>query len=123
MEDLITAFVYDPRMLGDDLASIAEARMPQALREDVRRSHEATFNFAAGTGPVLFDEDYLASIQHEVLLIHGRDDTVIPRGASYYFVDHLPNATMHIVANCGHWTQIEHPAIFRALTRAFLAST
>ena len=40
MEDLITAFVYDPGMLGDDLASIAEARMPQALLPGRRRRRE-----------------------------------------------------------------------------------
>ena len=120
MADLLTRFVYDPTAFGDDLAAIAAARMPRVLRDDVRRSHVATFTFTGG--PVVFDAEYLGGIEHEVLLIHGRDDTFIPMAASLYFLEHLPNADLHVVAHAGHWTQIEQPRRFRALVRGFLGA-
>jgi 2-hydroxymuconate-semialdehyde hydrolase len=120
MTEMMTSFVYDPASFGDDLRKIAAARMPLTLDEGVRRSHVATFNFAAG-GPVLFDAEFLGKIQQDVLIIHGRDDTVIPRDAGYYFLEHLPNADLHVIAHCGHWTQIEQPKRFRALVDAFMS--
>lgn len=119
MADLLTRFVYDPSAFGDDLAAIAAARMPRVLRDDVRRSHVATFTFTGG--PVVFDAEFLAAVRQPVLLIHGRDDTFIPYAASTYFLEHLPNADMHVIAHAGHWTQIEQPRRFRALVRGFVS--
>jgi 2-hydroxymuconate-semialdehyde hydrolase len=121
MTDLLTAFVYDPSMFGSELRSIAEARLPRATRDDVRRSHLATFNFAAG-GSFKFSPEQLAGITNEVLLIHGRDDRIMPPASSQYFFEHLPNAELHIFGRCGHWTQIEQPHRFQATLGAFLST-
>jgi 2-hydroxymuconate-semialdehyde hydrolase len=121
MTDLLTAFVYDPSLFGAELRSIAEARLPRATRADVRRSHLATFNFAAGT-PMRFSAEELAGITNEVLVIHGRDDTIISPDNSKFFFEHLPNAELHIFGRCGHWTQIEQPHRFQATLAAFLAT-
>jgi 2-hydroxymuconate-semialdehyde hydrolase len=118
MTDLLERFVYDPSSLGSDLRAIAAARMPRVLRDDVRRSHVATFTFTGG--PVVFDHDQLAAVTQPVLLIHGRDDTFIPYAASLYFLDHLPNADLHVLARAGHWAQIEQPERFRMLVRGFV---
>ena len=81
--------------------------------------HLATFDFAAPGGPLKFDEDYLAAIPRRVLLIYGRDDTMVSPENSKYFFAHIPNADQHLIARCGHWTQIEQPAKFIALARCF----
>jgi 2-hydroxymuconate-semialdehyde hydrolase len=120
MADLMTAFVYDPAMFGDRLGEIAVERMTQASRDDVRRSHLATFDFAAG-GPLKFDEEFLAGIPHRALLIHGRDDTMVSPENTAYFLKHLTNADAHLIGRCGHWTQIEHPEKFIGLARAFFS--
>jgi pimeloyl-ACP methyl ester carboxylesterase len=73
-------------------------------------------------GPVVFDHDYLAAIDHPVLLIHGRDDTFIPYAASVYFLDNLPNADLHVLARAGHWAQVEQPERFRSLVRGFVGA-
>jgi 2-hydroxymuconate-semialdehyde hydrolase len=121
MAEMMTAFVYDPSMFGDQLQAIAAARMPMASRPDVRRSHLATFNFKAGPS-VKFDADYLAKITHKTLCIHGADDTIVSPENSDYFREHLPNAEQVVIRGCGHWTQIEHPDTFAHLARQFFTS-
>lgn len=117
MEALLTRFVYEPSLFGDQLAEIAAARLPRATRPDVLRSHLATF----GGGPTIkFSPDELAAVDNEVLLIHGQDDRFIPVAASHFFFEHLPNAQLHIIKKCGHWAQIEHGSTFHALVRGFL---
>ncbi len=121
MAELMTAFVYDPAMFEGRLDDIATERMKQASRDDVRRSHLATFDFAAG-GPVKFEDDYLAGISQRALLIHGRDDTMVSPENTMHFLRHLPNADAHLIGRCGHWTQIEHPDKFVSLARSFFST-
>lgn len=117
MAELIRCFVVDPACLGGELARIAEARMPQALREEVRRSHLATFS--PGPPLPLAPED-LARIAAPVLVLHGREDRIIPVSVSHYFATHLPDARLHVMPHAGHWLQLEHPRAFANLVRAFL---
>jgi 2-hydroxymuconate-semialdehyde hydrolase len=119
MAGLMRNFVYDPAMFGDELDAIAAARLTRAVRDDVRRSHLATFDMAAGP-PVRFEPDQLATLAQPALVIHGREDRLIPHQAAFYLLEHLPDADLHIFARCGHWTQIEHPDRFHATLAAFL---
>ena len=46
---------------------------------------------------------------------------MIPREASWYLAEHLPNAQLHVLPHAGHWVQIEQVDRFRALAELFLA--
>ncbi|QGF23786.1 alpha/beta fold hydrolase [Raineyella fluvialis] len=118
MQDLIGRFVYDTAMLGDRLQEISEDRTAVAIRPDVRGSHQTTF--APGEAPLVYSPEELATITQEVLLVHGREDRMIPREASWYFEEHLPNAQLHVLPHAGHWVQIEQVDRFRALAELFL---
>jgi 2-hydroxymuconate-semialdehyde hydrolase len=64
----------------------------------------------------------LAAIGQPVLLVHGRDDQVVPwRVSSAQLIDLLPDARLHILANCGHWTMIEKTQDFLTAVEPFLA--
>jgi 2-hydroxymuconate-semialdehyde hydrolase len=82
--------------------------------------YDTTFNFGAAP-PVSFTPESLARIMQRVLIIHGRDDTAVSNDNSLYFAAHIPNADLHIIARCGHWTQIEHPKRFCALLDLFVS--
>jgi 2-hydroxymuconate-semialdehyde hydrolase len=82
-------------------------------REDVRRSHEASFDPHGARR--FFTREELATITHDVLCVHGRDDRIIPVDASRYFAAAIPNANLYVLGRCGHWTQIEHPETFERL--------
>jgi 2-hydroxymuconate-semialdehyde hydrolase len=121
MRDLIGRFVFDTGLFGDEIGRIAQDRSVVASRPDIRRSHLRTFSPEGP--PLVFSEDALASLRHEVLVVHGREDRIIPKQASYYFADALPNAQLHVLPHAGHWAQIEQPDRFRALALQFLDET
>jgi len=60
-------------------------------------------------------------LSHETLVIHGREDKVIPLSTSLTLADWIPNAQLHVFGHCGHWTQIEHTSRFIRLISDFFA--
>lgn len=55
--------------------------------------------------------------------MHGRDDRVVPwRTSSAQQLDLLPDARLHVLPGCGHWTMIEKTAEFLAVVQPFLAA-
>ncbi|MER5184680.1 alpha/beta hydrolase [Streptomyces sp. NPDC002896] len=119
MADLLVRFVDDTDLFAGKLEEIAQTRLALATRDDVRRSHLATFN--PEHGPVKYTEDELAAIQHQTLVLHGREDRMLPVAAGYYLAENLPNAQLHVLPHAGHWIQIEQAARFTAQAKLFVA--
>jgi len=109
--------VFDTATFAGQLEAIAGDRYATAMRPEVRRSYEAQFASPVQLG---IPEAALRRIGHPVLLVHGLQDRVIPVEGSYYLATHLPDVRLHVVGRCGHWTQIEHPAVFHRLLDGFL---
>ena len=65
--------------------------------------------------------DDLRRLPHPTLIVHGRDDRVIPLRNAYDLLALIPDAQLHVFGRCGHWTQIEHAARFAQLVANFLA--
>jgi pimeloyl-ACP methyl ester carboxylesterase len=63
----------------------------------------------------------LQRLAKPVLLVHGRDDRVVPLETSQRLAELLPDARLAIYPRCGHWVQIERRVEFPALVRAFLS--
>lgn len=117
MAELLSLFVYDPSSFGDKLNEIAAARLPQATREDVRRSHLAMFD----SGPKLaYQPEELARIDKDVLVVVGRDDRIVPVEASHYLAEHIPGARLVVIGQCGHWSQIEYPERFENMVSSLV---
>lgn len=122
MAELLSLFVYDQATFGDKLREIAAARLPRATREEVKRSHLATFDFSTG-GRIDWEPAELARIEQDVLVIAAREDKIVPVDSSVYLARNIPNARLHIVPKCGHWSQIEHPQMFADLVSGFVRGT
>jgi pimeloyl-ACP methyl ester carboxylesterase len=122
MRRLLDVFAYDPRFATDELA---ELRYRASTRPGVQEAYEAMFpaprqdKVAAMAVP----EDAIAALRHETLIVHGRDDRVIPVSNSLRLLDLIPNSQLHVFARCGHWVQIEHTDRFNALVAGFLGET
>lgn len=65
-------------------------------------------------------EDQIRYIKHPTLIVHGREDQVIPVANAYKLIDMIDNAQLHIYGHTGHWTQIERADSFSNLINAFL---
>ena len=66
-------------------------------------------------------DDKIRAIKQRALILHGRDDKIVPLSASYYLHTLLEHADMHIFGECGHWTQIERKDDFARLVIDFFS--
>ena len=116
---LLESFVYDMDTLTGVVDRVVTERMPYVERADVKRSHAAMFDPKAG--PPAFTDEELTSLPHTTLCVHGRDDIIVPVESSTYLARTMPNATLHIIPKCGHWTQIEAHRTFVFLLESLIA--
>ncbi len=65
-------------------------------------------------------EDKIAAMPHQTLIVHGREDQVIPVENSYRLINLIDNAELHVFGHCGHWTQIERSEDFANLVIDFI---
>ncbi|MBX9824968.1 MAG: alpha/beta fold hydrolase [Xanthobacteraceae bacterium] len=119
MKKLLEVFVHDQRMATDDLA---EMRYRASIRADVQERFASLFPAPRQRWVEALAQtpDSLRQISHETLVVHGRDDKVIPIAASEKLVSLLPNAILTPFDRCGHWVQIEHAELFNKTAAAFL---
>ena len=122
MKKAIQRFVYDPSIVGGDLDAIAEARYEAALDEDVSRSFASMFPAPRQqhVDNLALPDSFFQSIENPTLLVHGRDDVIIPLETSYYLLERLPQVQMHVFGRCRHWIMIEYREAFNRLLADFL---
>ncbi|MBJ8347073.1 alpha/beta fold hydrolase [Antrihabitans sp. YC2-6] len=120
MRRLLNIFAYDPRFATDELA---ELRHRAATRPGVHEAYAAMFPAPRQdrVTAMAVPEKEIAALTHETLIVHGRDDQVIPLSTSRRLLDLIPNSQLHVFARCGHWVQIEHTTRFNALVDQFLS--
>ena len=92
----------------------------QLLENDEARAALSAINAETRKGTLNYDEDRLATIQHPVLVVNGKDDgvSILPR--AYRFLELLPNSWGYIVPHCGHWAMIEATDDFCGAVNRFL---
>lgn len=66
-------------------------------------------------------EERIPEIDKDVLIVHGREDQVIPVENAYKLINLIDRAQLHVYGHCGHWTQIEKAVAFAQLVNGFLA--
>ena len=119
MRRLLDLFAYNRELVTDELAQM---RYEASLRPGVQESYAAMFPAPRQDGirKICSSEADVRNIEHETLIIHGRDDRVIPASVSEQLSRCIKNSQLHIFGNCGHWTQIEHNRRFNQLVTDFL---
>ncbi len=108
----------------------AEVAAPLARQRsaNARKHQEHLDNWLQGSvdGPPLrygATEREIMSIQAPSLLIHGRDDRVVPFEHTLRLVRMIPDSRAYLVNRCGHWAQLEHAAEFNRVVRDFVLAT
>jgi 2-hydroxymuconate-semialdehyde hydrolase len=116
MTALLTEFVHDLAAFGDRIEDFAAGRMELVSRPEIEAAHRAMF----AEGEMLsFSPAELARLDVPTLVVHGRQDVIVPLECSYYLAEHLPQADLYVMNKCGHWTQVEQAERFRTILRDF----
>ncbi|MGK2882693.1 MAG: alpha/beta fold hydrolase [Mycobacterium sp.] len=121
MRRVLDYFAYDRALINDDLAA---ARYQASMQPGFHESYAAMFPppRQRWIDAMVTDDEAIRAITCPTLIVHGREDQVIPQSTSTRLVELIPDARLHIFGRCGHWTQIEHAAEFNALVVSFLAA-
>jgi len=120
MRRLIDIFAYDPSKFPTD--QLAELRYEASIRPGAQEAFSSMFPEPRQkqVEALAAYEDRLSSIQNTTLIIHGREDRVIPLETSLKLLQIINNAQLHVFGHCGHWTQLEPRDAFNHLVRDFL---
>lgn len=119
MRKVLDYFAYSRDLAGDELAGV---RYRAALAPGVQEAFAAMFPAPRQrwVEAMSVPEEQIRAIRQETLIVHGRDDKVIPLSNAYRLLELIGPAELHVFGRCGHWSQIEWAAEFNALLVRFL---
>ncbi|WP_137921326.1 alpha/beta fold hydrolase [Hydrogenophaga sp. 2FB] len=120
MRSLLDVFAHDPKLATDELAQL---RYEASIRPGFHESFAAMFPAPRQrwVNAMCSAPADIRALPHETLVLHGREDRVIPLANSLTLAQWIPNSQLHVFGHCGHWTQIEHAARFNRLLLDFFA--
>lgn len=119
MRKLLDLFTHDRKLVGDELAQL---RYQASVRPGFQESFSAMFPAPRQRwiDAMASSEADIRAIPHQALVLHGREDQVIPLQNSLRLASLIVRSQLHVFGQCGHWTQIEHASRFARLVADFL---
>lgn len=120
MARAISIFVDNKALATEDLI---EMRYRASIEPGFQESFSAMFPEPRqeGVESLASDEADIRRIPHQTLIVHGREDQVIPLDNAYRLLQLIDQSQLHVFGHCGHWTQIEQNERFCRLVNDFLA--
>lgn len=114
-------FAYDPGLVTDELVRM---RYQASIRPGAQEAFASMFPAPRQrwVDAMAIPEADVRALPHRTLIVHGRDDKVIPLGNSLTLLDWIDDSRLHVFGRCGHWTQIEHAQGFVDQVRLFLVA-
>lgn len=119
MAAIMDWFAHDRTLITPE---IVRSRYQASIRPGYHDSYAAMFPAPRQRhlNALLTPQERIAHLPHRALIIHGRDDRVIPLEASVRLHHLLAASDLHVFGKCGHWTQIEKTRAFNRLVTDFL---
>lgn len=119
MRDLMTTFAFDPALVKEE---IVVSRYQASIRPGAQEAYSSLFPEPRQRwlDALATDEDALRSLRHPTLIVHGREDVIVPVAQSVKFNQLIRHSELHVFGECGHWTQIEKRERFIELVIPFL---
>lgn len=119
MRAIMKIFAYNQDLVGEQLVQM---RYEASARPGIQAQYASMFPAPRQrwVDAMAHPEANIRGIKHPTLMVHGRDDKVIPLSTSMTMLNWIEDSQLHIFGRCGHWTQIEHAATFARLVRDFL---
>lgn len=119
MMQMLDLFTFNKKFANKDLADV---RYQASIEPGFQEAFSSMFPAPRqkSVDDLSFPDDVIKTVKHEALIVHGREDLVIPVENSYRLINLLPNSELHIFRGCGHWTQIEKSDEFATLVKGFV---
>jgi len=118
MKKVMGFFAYDKSLTGEELAQV---RYEGATQPGFQESFSSMFPAPRQrwVEAMAIPEKEIAELPHRTLVVHGREDQVIPLQNSYRLEELIDNADLAVFSHCGHWSMIERRDDFNRLVRDF----
>ena len=118
MRALLDIFAFNRELVNDELAELRyRASIQPGFQDAFARMFPAPRQ--QWVDALASREVDIRALPHPTLLVHGRDDRVIPLSNSLTLLDWIDRSQLHVFGRCGHWVQIEHSARFARLLLDF----
>ena len=119
MRKVLDVFAYSRDIVNDELA---EVRYRGSIQPGFQESYAAMFPLPRQrwVEAMCTPEDEIRRIPHRTLIVHGREDQVIPVQTSLRLMELIDNADLSVYSHCGHWSMIERSRDFNRGVREFL---
>lgn len=121
MESLIRVYAFDQEFLSPE---IVRARFEASTRPGYHEVYARLFPAPRQEQitKLSIPPELLRSLPHRTLILHGREDKVVPWQASIALHDLIPRSQLHVFGQCGHWTTFEKTHEFNEIVFDFLCS-
>ena len=120
MRKVLDVFAYSRELVNDELA---EVRYRGSIQPGFQESFAAMFPAPRQrwVEAMCTPEDDIRRLPHRTLIVHGREDQVIPVQTSLRLMELIDNADLSVFSHCGHWSMIERTADFNRSVSEFFS--
>jgi 2-hydroxy-6-oxo-6-(2'-aminophenyl)hexa-2,4-dienoate hydrolase len=117
MRKIVAALTNPKFVINEDMVRYRFERFSDPA---VKKAYSAIMGWVKAQGGLHYDEDQIASLKHQALVITGKNDQVIPMEESITLMKLIENSHGYFIPNCGHWAMMEYPDLFAEVTIAYL---
>jgi pimeloyl-ACP methyl ester carboxylesterase len=120
MRKVLDVFAYSRDLVNDELA---EVRYRGSIQPGFQESFAAMFPAPRQrwVEAMCTPEDDIRRLPHRTLIVHGREDQVIPVQTSLRLMELIDNADLSVFSHCGHWSMIERTQDFNRSVNEFFS--
>jgi pimeloyl-ACP methyl ester carboxylesterase len=120
MRKVLDVFAYSRDIVNDELA---EVRYRSSIQPGFQESFAAMFPAPRQrwVEAMCTPEDDIRRLPHRTLIVHGREDRVIPVQTSLRLMELIDNADLSVFSHCGHWSMIERTKDFNRNVSEFFS--
>lgn len=120
MRKVLDVFAYSRDLVNDELA---EVRYRGSIQPGFQESFAAMFPAPRQrwVEAMCTPEDDIRRLPHRTLIVHGREDQVIPVQTSLRLMELIDNADLSVFSHCGHWSMIERTKDFNRNVNEFFS--
>lgn len=118
MRSLLKNFTYYPETITEEAVRL---RYETSMRPGYQNTFEKLF---PGTREqkmmaMVTPDEQIRAIRAEMLLIHGREDRVVPTETSVKLHGLIERSELHMFGQCGHWSHVDKAPHFNHLVTEF----